>query len=80
VALACTFKLRERGVIREDERVVVVSTANALKFTEFKVRYHEHALAGVATPHANPPVELPPDYERVLEALERHSEARAVLR
>src|SRR5690606_18812243 len=41
VAIACAAKLRARGTIREDERVVVVSTASALKFTEFKLGYHE---------------------------------------
>jgi threonine synthase len=79
VALAALEKLARRGVVKKSDRVIVVSTANALKFTEFKVRYHERALAGVATPHANPPVELPPDYERVLDALERHSDQASTL-
>ena len=52
----------------------MVSTANGLKFTEFKVRYHDKASAGVSAAHANPPVELPADYQRVVEALERHAE------
>src|SRR5207253_10976470 len=41
VALACLFKLRAQGLIERDQRVVVVSTANGLKFTEFKLAYHE---------------------------------------
>ncbi len=77
VALVALEKLQKRGVVKKGERVVVVSTANGLKFTEFKVRYHERAIAGVTAEHANPPVELPPDYARVLEALERHAEGAA---
>jgi threonine synthase len=69
VALACTFKLRERGVLGKDERVVVVSTANGLKFTEFKMGYHDRALAGVTPARANAPVVLPADVERVAEAV-----------
>jgi threonine synthase len=73
VALAVLEKLTKRGMIGARERVVVVSTANALKFTEFKVRYHEKAIAGVTSDQANPPVELPPDYDRVLAAIETAS-------
>ena len=39
VALAALEKLVKRGEVKKGDRVVVVSTANALKFTEFKVRY-----------------------------------------
>lgn len=69
VALACARKLRDRSVISEKERVVVVSTASALKFTEFKLGYHESRLEGVATPLANVPVPLPPDVDAVAEHL-----------
>ena len=65
VALACAKKLRDRGVIGERERVVVISTANALKFTEFKLGYHESKLPDVASPLANTPVPLPPDVDMV---------------
>lgn len=76
VALAALEKLVKRGLVTRKDRVIVVSTANALKFTELKVRYHEGAIPGVTSPHRNPPVELPADYARVLDALERHA-ARA---
>lgn len=65
VALAATQKLVAAGTIKRDDRVVVVSTANALKFTEFKVKYHESALDEVTSDLANPPVELPADLGRV---------------
>jgi threonine synthase len=77
VALAALEKLAKRGVVKKRDRVIVVSTANGLKFTEFKVRYHDRAIAGVGAAHANPPVELPPDYGRVLDAIERHAASRA---
>jgi threonine synthase len=77
VALAALEKLAKRGVVKKSDRVIVVSTANGLKFTEFKVRYHERAIAGVAAAHANPPMELPPEYDRVLAALDAHAKSRA---
>jgi threonine synthase len=49
---------------------VVVSTANGLKFTEFKLGYHEGTLPGVRTPRANRLIELPADVEEVVKALE----------
>jgi threonine synthase len=75
VALAALEKLVKRGVVKKRERVIVVSTANGLKFTEFKVKYHDRAIAGVTSRHANPPVELPADYGRVVDALEKHAES-----
>jgi len=72
VALAVLEKLLARGVIDKKARIVVVSTAAGLKFTEFKVRYHERALPGIHPALANPPIELPADFERVVEAIERH--------
>lgn len=65
VAIACARKLRERNVIGAGERVVIVSTASALKFTEFKLGYHEKQLADVEAKLANVPVSLPADVETV---------------
>ena len=65
VAIACARKLRERGVIAASERVVVVSTASALKFTEFKLGYHEKQLPDVDAKLANGPVALAADVENV---------------
>ena len=61
VALAVAGKLARRGVIRGGQRVVVISTAHGLKFSEFKVGYHEGTLADVVARHRNPPVALPAD-------------------
>lgn len=70
VALAALEKLAARGEIGKSDRVVVVSTASGLKFTEFKVRYHEGAIPGVDSAAANPPIELPADYDRIRRVLD----------
>ena len=71
VALAVLFKLVERGLIRSDQRVIVISTAHGLKFTSFKVGYHEDTLSEVIARHRNRPLELPADMRAVQEALAR---------
>jgi len=71
VALAALLKLRERGEIASDERVVVISTAHGLKFADQKAAYHQHKIAGVASRFANAPIELPNDLGRVRDALLR---------
>jgi threonine synthase len=70
-ALAVVFKLMKRGVIRPSDRVAVISTAHALKFTSFKVDYHEGKLEDVQALHANAPVELPPTYGAVNDAIDQ---------
>jgi threonine synthase len=72
VALAALEKLLARGVIRRDERVVCVSTASGLKFTEFKRRYHDRDLEDVVSHHTNPPMNLPSDYGQVVDAIRKH--------
>ncbi len=71
VALAVLFKLIERGEVGADQRVIVISTAHGLKFTGFKIGYHDGTLPGVAARHANPPLELPADVSVVKRAIDR---------
>jgi threonine synthase len=71
VGLAVIEKLVKRGVIPKHERVVCVSTAHGLKFTEFKIKYHESDLQGLTTQFANPPVNLPADYGQVVDAIRK---------
>ncbi len=71
VALAALFKLIARGQIKSSDRVVVISTAHGLKFTSFKVGYHEGKLDEVESELANPPVYLPADVTVVKEAIAR---------
>ena len=70
VALAVLKKLVASGQVDAGERVVVVSTANGLKFTDFKIGYHEHRLPGVHSHHANQPLVLPNDHDAVLRAID----------
>lgn len=77
VALAALEKLAANGTIRPDQRAVVISTANGLKFSEFKVRYHEGRIDGVESRRANQPVELPNDYESVKKAVLESLDAEA---
>jgi threonine synthase len=75
VALAVLKKLVARDEIERGQRVVVISTANGLKFTDFKIGYHDGALTGIESHHANRPVLLPNDYDAVLRALDAGVEA-----
>jgi len=70
VALAALLKALARGEIQPTDRVVVLSTAHGLKFTQFKVAYHDETLADVISRHANPPVELPADVGAVRAAID----------
>ena len=58
VALAALEKLVTSKVISRGSRVVVVSTAHGLKFSEFKTGYHADRLADVEAARRNPPVEV----------------------
>jgi threonine synthase len=65
VALAALVKLVQRKEIKPQDRVVVISTASGLKFTDFKTRYHESQIEGVVSRHPNRPISLPSEYETV---------------
>ena len=69
VALAALIKLRDRGVIEPSHRVVVISTASGLKFTDFKLGYHESQLPRVTPREVNLPENLPNSYDAVRQAI-----------
>jgi threonine synthase len=71
VALAVLTKLVAHGDIRRSDRVVLISTANGLKFTDFKRQYHTGELEGITSTHARQPIELPNDYDAVIRAIEQ---------
>ncbi len=75
VALAALIKLLKSGKIDKSEHVVVISTAHGLKFTDFKVGYHEGTL-GFPGKYANKPIELPPRVDAVKEALQHALQKR----
>lgn len=76
VALAVLIKLVENGTLSRKDRTIVISTAHGLKFSEFKVGYHEGSLPGVDCKYANRPITLPPDLDRIKEVLEREFQKR----
>jgi threonine synthase len=69
VALAALEKLVSRGVVKRDDRVVVVSTAHGLKFSDFKTGYHDGTLPGLSSPLRNPGVRLPASVGAVQDAI-----------
>ena len=74
VALACLEKLVAQGVIADGERVVVVSTAHGLKFTEFKAAYHREELP-FPSQAANRPLEVGREPDEVVAAIHRALDA-----
>jgi threonine synthase len=78
VALAVLQKLISRGEVGARDRVAVISTAHGLKFTEFKIRYHERKIEGMEARYANSPIELPDDVGAVQEAIEKKLDSISV--
>ena len=76
VALAALRKLLKSGTIDRSEHVVVISTAHGLKFTDFKVQYHEGKM-DFPCQYANKPIELPPTVDAVKEALQHALKKRS---
>lgn len=75
VALAVLQKMLKSGQIDRKEHVVVISTAHGLKFTDFKVRYHEESL-DFPCRYANKTIELAPTVDAVKEALDHALKTR----
>ncbi|MEM6291387.1 MAG: threonine synthase [Myxococcota bacterium] len=75
VALACLEKLVKAGTIGRRDRVIVVSTAHGLKFSEFKTRYHGEAL-DFPSDLPNRPVEMGADPASVVADLHRLLDAQ----
>ncbi len=69
-------KLMARGQIKKNDRVVVISTAHGLKFTDFKLRYHEMKLEEIVPENPNPPIELPARYDQVRDRMLREIDTR----
>ncbi len=77
VALACLKKLIDKQVVSKDERVVVISTAHGLKFSEFKIGYHEATLGSIQSTYKNPMITLEADSTKVIEAIDKEISKRA---
>jgi threonine synthase len=76
VALVALRKLQKRGLVKNGDRVVVISTAHGLKFVDSKLAYHTMQLEGVVSEHPNPPIELAADYEKVRDRMKREIDRR----
>ncbi|MEM6958012.1 MAG: threonine synthase [Myxococcota bacterium] len=76
VALACLEKAVGSGLIEAGQRVVVISTAHGLKFTEFKSAYHRQELPFDAV-HAVSPIDMDASPEQALAAIHRVLDERA---
>lgn len=74
VALAALEKLVRKGHIKPDERVVVVSTAHGLKFTDSKVQYHANTLEGIESQYANEVIRIPPNVGNVIDSIKNRLE------
>ncbi len=72
VALAVLLKMVERKQIRPGDRVIVISTANGLKFPDFKGAYHHLDPDKPVPLYYNAPMELAADYEVVTGEIARH--------
>jgi threonine synthase len=79
VALAALRKLVKRKVIRSHERVVVISTANGLKFADQKIAYHAGTLAGIQPSQQNRPIELSADPKQISDAISHYVERMRLL-
>ncbi len=69
VALGAAQKLAAQNIIKADERVVVISTANGLKFSQVKTDYHCGGLKDIEVCYANTPVEIEADLQAVRRCL-----------
>jgi threonine synthase len=70
VALAATFKLVKSGQIPRASRVVVISTAHGLKFTDFKLRFHQGDIPETTSSFQNLPIDVPNDIPAVRAAID----------
>ncbi len=71
VAMGALIQMVEDKSVSRKDRIVVISTAHGLKFSEFKTRYHKEELSGVHSKYANPISECSADTEKVRAVLEK---------
>lgn len=71
VALGALLQMADGGELGAKDKVVVISTAHGLKFSEFKTRYHEQKAEGFEPKYSNRVEHCAPDADRVLEVIGR---------
>ena len=72
VALAVFLKLQQKKMFNPKDKIVVISTAHGLKFVEFKIGYHKSELDDVLPKYANRPIELPNEYNAVVDTIDKN--------
>jgi len=72
VALAVFLKLQQKKMFNPKDKIVVISTAHGLKFIEFKIGYHKSELDDVLPKYANRPIELPNEYNAVVDTIDKN--------
>jgi len=72
VALAVFLKLQQKKIFNPKDKIVVISTAHGLKFVEFKIGYHKSELDDVLPKYANRPIELPNEYNAVVDTIDKN--------
>jgi threonine synthase len=71
VAIGALLQMVEEKKVSGTDRVVVISTAHGLKFSEFKTKYHKAELQGVDARYRNPITECAADAGLVKSILEK---------
>ena len=64
-SVAGVKKLREKGVIAEDDEVVCVLTGNLMKDADTTVKYHLGSLEGIEALRGNKPIQVEPDINSI---------------
>ena len=72
VALGVTRKLIASGAIEATARVVVISTAHGLKFTDFKLKLHRGEVPDTDASLQNLPIEVSAELDAVRKVLNGH--------
>ena len=71
VALGAFINLIEKKVISKKEKVVIISTAHGLKFSEFKINYHTNNTKSFKPKFPNEIIELPKDLDLIKKTLKK---------
>ena len=64
-SLAGTRKLRDMGIIAEDDEVVGILTGNLLKDPDNTVQYHIGKIEGIQARYSNKPVQVEADLDKI---------------
>jgi threonine synthase len=71
VAIGALLQMVDEKAVSRKDRIIVVSTAHGLKFSEFKTKYHQQELDGVQAKYANPIEKVAADTGKVKAILEK---------